>query len=83
MYVIYCRYQGCDPLILSCPSCFGTFDCPAIFTYICKSVKEKLKQPQEEQSVCNFWNRLRCPKCPEEGDAGKLSPAMMANQVLI
>ncbi|XP_024019597.1 DNA polymerase alpha catalytic subunit [Morus notabilis] len=75
------RYQGCEPLILSCPSCFGTFDCPAIFTYICKSVKEKLKQPQEEQSVYNFWNRLHCPKCPEEGDAGKLSPAMMANQV--
>ncbi|GMN30176.1 hypothetical protein TIFTF001_002720 [Ficus carica] len=75
------RYRGCEPLIFSCPSCSGTFDCPAIFTSICKSVKEKQTRPQEEEPVCNFWNRLHCPKCPEEGDAGRLSPAMIANQV--
>ncbi|KAL2899124.1 DNA polymerase alpha catalytic subunit [Bienertia sinuspersici] len=26
------RFQGCEPLRLSCPSCSGTFDCPSIFS---------------------------------------------------
>ncbi|XP_062101961.1 DNA polymerase alpha catalytic subunit [Humulus lupulus] len=75
------RYRGCEPLSMSCPSCSGSFECPAIFNSICKSVKENLTRPQEEESTSNFWQRLCCPKCPGEGDAGKLSPAMIANQV--
>ncbi|KAM6564315.1 hypothetical protein CsatB_024313 [Cannabis sativa] len=74
------RYGGCEPLNLSCPSCPGTFECPTIFTSVCKSVKENLTKPEEE-STSNFWQRLHCPKCPAEADAGKLSPAMIANQV--
>lgn len=80
---INCRYRGCEPFSLSCPSCSETFECPAIFSSICKSVKEKLTRPQEEESISNFWQRLRCPKCPGEGEVGKLSPAMIANQVFI
>ncbi|KAE7999625.1 hypothetical protein FH972_004033 [Carpinus fangiana] len=75
------RYRGCEPLILSCPSCSGTFDCPVIFSSICMSISEKPTKPEAEESTCNFWQRLRCPKCPEEGTLGKISPAMIANQV--
>ncbi|XP_050380225.1 DNA polymerase alpha catalytic subunit isoform X2 [Argentina anserina] len=75
------RYRECKSLILTCPSCSGTFDCPAIFNSIAKSINEKPTKPQGEESSSNFWCRLRCPKCPEEGDVARLSPAMIANQV--
>ncbi|KAF5736157.1 putative DNA polymerase alpha catalytic subunit [Tripterygium wilfordii] len=75
------RYQDCEPLILSCPSCFVTFNCPAVFTYLCMSISEKPTKPQIDESTYNFWRVLRCPKCPEEGDMGRMSPAMIANQV--
>lgn len=39
-----------------------------------------MKQPGDE-SIHNFWNGLQCPKCPGDGDVGKLSPALIANQV--
>ncbi|KAM5577509.1 DNA polymerase alpha catalytic subunit [Rosa sericea] len=75
------RYRDCESLILACPSCSGTFDCPAIFNSIAKSINEKPTRPQGEESSSDFWCRLRCPKCPEEGDVGRLSPVMIANQV--
>ncbi|XP_075654619.1 DNA polymerase alpha catalytic subunit [Castanea sativa] len=75
------RYRGCEPLILSCPSCSGTFDCPAVFSSICMSISDKPAKPQVEDPPCNFWQRLRCPKCPEEGTVGRISPALIANQV--
>ncbi|XP_066351384.1 DNA polymerase alpha catalytic subunit-like [Miscanthus floridulus] len=31
------RYHGCEPLRLSCPSCFGTFDCPPVSSLITSS----------------------------------------------
>lgn len=76
-----CRYQGCEPLILACPSCSGTFDCPSILNSISKSITGKSTRPQAEESTIDFWHKLRCPKCPGEGDVGRLSPAMIANQV--
>ncbi|EOX91455.1 DNA polymerase alpha catalytic subunit isoform 1 [Theobroma cacao] len=75
------RYQGCEPLTLSCPSCSGTFDCPAVFSSVCMLTGEKPTKLQQEESTCNFWLKLRCPKCPAEGDLGRISPGMIANQV--
>uniref|UniRef100_A0A803KSA7 DNA polymerase n=1 Tax=Chenopodium quinoa TaxID=63459 RepID=A0A803KSA7_CHEQI len=75
------RYQGCEPLVLSCPSCSGSFDCPSVFSSLCKSVAEKPNEAQPEKSTSKICHRLRCPKCPEEGDVGQISPAMIANQV--
>ncbi|WCJ31178.1 DNA polymerase alpha catalytic subunit [Euphorbia peplus] len=75
------RYRSCEPLNLSCPSCSGTFECPAIFGSICASTSENSTKPQPEQSMSNFWQTLRCPRCPEEDDTGILSPGMIANQV--
>ncbi|TXG59415.1 hypothetical protein EZV62_013988 [Acer yangbiense] len=72
------RYRGCEPLMLSCPSCSTTFDCAAVFSSVCMSTAEKPTRPETD---CNFWHRLRCPKCPEEGDMGRISPGMIANQV--
>ncbi|KAL2931666.1 DNA polymerase alpha catalytic subunit [Bienertia sinuspersici] len=74
------RYQGCQPLTLSCPSCSGTFDCPSIFSSLCKPITEKHNEAQPEESTSNIWQRLRCPHCPGEGDVGRISPAMLANQ---
>ncbi|KAH9611127.1 hypothetical protein KSS87_007292 [Heliosperma pusillum] len=71
------RYQGCQSLMLSCPSCSSTLDCPSIFRSLHKLTKEKL----DEELDSNFWQRLRCPKCPEEADVGRISPIMIANQV--
>ncbi|KNA17466.1 hypothetical protein SOVF_079750 [Spinacia oleracea] len=75
------RYQGCEPLMLSCPSCSCTFDCPIIYNSLCKSVAEKPNKAQPEESTVKISHGLRCPKCPEEGNVGRLSPVMIANQV--
>ncbi|KAK6923049.1 DNA-directed DNA polymerase, family B, exonuclease domain, partial [Dillenia turbinata] len=75
------RFRGCEPLVLSCPCCSGTFECPSVFSSIHLSTNEKATTLQTEDSTHNFWQRFQCPKCPDEGDAGKLSPASIANQV--
>ncbi|KAK9713540.1 hypothetical protein RND81_06G034100 [Saponaria officinalis] len=76
------RYQGCEPLSLSCPTCSSSYDCPSIFSSLCKTIKDKPNEAaQPEEPTSDFWQRLRCPKCPEEGDVGRISPVMIANQV--
>ncbi|XP_020217424.1 DNA polymerase alpha catalytic subunit isoform X1 [Cajanus cajan] len=73
------RYRRCEPLILTCPSCFGTFDCPPVFKSICCLLgSEKPAGVISEESDYNFWRKLCCPKCPEDV---KISPAMISNQV--
>ncbi|KAL6568901.1 RAC-alpha serine/threonine-protein kinase [Orobanche hederae] len=32
-------------------------------------------------STSNFWCKLCCPKCPEENESARLSPALLATQV--
>ncbi|KAL6573743.1 hypothetical protein OROHE_002202 [Orobanche hederae] len=32
-------------------------------------------------STSNFWCKFCCPKCPEENESARLSPALIANQV--
>ncbi|KAK7300636.1 hypothetical protein RJT34_11484 [Clitoria ternatea] len=74
------RYRGCEPLVLSCPSCSGSFDCPPVFKSICLLGGEKPTNSAPEESYHNFWRKLCCPKCPEDVVV-KFSPAMIANQV--
>ncbi|KAI4327437.1 hypothetical protein L6164_019898 [Bauhinia variegata] len=73
------RYRGCEPLVLSCPSCSGTFDCPSIFKSVCLLGGDKETSLDIKESNYNFWRKLRCPKCSD--DVGRISPAMIANQV--
>ncbi|XAR73998.1 DNA-directed DNA polymerase [Bertholletia excelsa] len=75
------RYKGCESLILMCPSCSNTFDCPSVFSSIISLINEKQPESQAEQLSQHFWHKLRCPKCPEEGDIGRMSPVLIANQV--
>ncbi|KAL6530158.1 hypothetical protein OROMI_028803 [Orobanche minor] len=72
------RYRGCRPLVLSCPSCSGTFECSSIISSVYASINTK---PAETQSTDNFWHKLHCPKCPDGKDGGRISPAVIANQV--
>lgn len=72
------RYQGCEPLVLSCPSCLCTFNCPPLISSICSIINQK---PTDLDLVVNFWLKFKCPKCPEDGDKGRMSPALLANQV--
>ncbi|KAJ8430025.1 hypothetical protein Cgig2_008464 [Carnegiea gigantea] len=73
------RYQGCEPLVLSCPSCSSSFDCPTVFSSLCKSINQKPNEVQPNES--SIWLKVRCPKCPEAEDVGRISPVMIANQV--
>ncbi|CAA0833741.1 DNA polymerase alpha catalytic subunit, partial [Striga hermonthica] len=73
-----CRYRGCEPLVLSCPSCSGTFECSPIFSSVYALMNTK---PTDKQPANNFWHNLRCPNCPAEIDGGRISPAIIANQV--
>ncbi|KAL6523123.1 hypothetical protein OROHE_016418 [Orobanche hederae] len=57
--------ESCEPLINLCPNCFGTLDCPTT----------------DGVSTSNFWCKLCCPKCPEENESARLSPALLATQV--
>ncbi|TQD92714.1 hypothetical protein C1H46_021707 [Malus baccata] len=75
------RFRGCEPLILACPSCSDTFSCPTILNSISMSITKKQAKSQAEESTSDFWYTLRCAKCPGEGDMGRLSPVMIANQV--
>ncbi|KAL6961477.1 DNA-directed DNA polymerase [Sarracenia purpurea var. burkii] len=75
------RYGGCQPLILTCPSCSGAFECPTVLSSIRLLISEKQTDSQAGESSRNFWHKLHCPKCPEEGDVGRMSPALIANQV--
>ncbi|CAK9159461.1 unnamed protein product [Ilex paraguariensis] len=75
------RYRGCEPLVVSCPSCSGTFDCPPVFSSVCLSISGKPTDAQAGGSTSNFWCNLHCPKCPEEGEGGRISPVLIANQV--
>lgn len=75
------RYRGCEPLVLSCPSCSGTFDCPTVFNSLCSSINEKPTEAQNSRSSINFWRSLHCPNCPEEDDRGRMSPGLIANQM--
>lgn len=77
--ICHCRYQGCEPLILSCPSCSNTFTCPPLFSSICEMLSQR---PTDSHAIPNFWIKMSCPKCPEEGDQGRMSPALLANQVI-
>ncbi|KAL8044514.1 hypothetical protein ABFX02_08G049900 [Erythranthe guttata] len=72
------RYRGCEALVLSCPGCSETFECSSILSSLHALINTEDKQAG---STNNFWHNLCCPKCPEEGDGGKISPAIIANQV--
>ncbi|XP_010558641.1 PREDICTED: DNA polymerase alpha catalytic subunit [Tarenaya hassleriana] len=75
------RYKSCEPLTLTCPSCSVAFNCPIILDSISASITEKHVKTETEESDHFFWLKLRCPKCPQEGDMGRISPSMIANQV--
>ncbi|KAL0721627.1 hypothetical protein Bca4012_036226 [Brassica carinata] len=72
------RYKGCEPLALACPSCSASFNCPSIISSVCASISKK---SETEESDSTFWLKLQCPKCEPEGSTGRISPAMISNQV--
>ncbi|XP_051126986.1 DNA polymerase alpha catalytic subunit [Andrographis paniculata] len=73
------RYRGCEPLVLSCPSCSETFHCSPVLSSICAMLNTKSVDTQTGSTV-DFWQRLSCPKCVDEGEK-RISPAIIANQV--
>ncbi|KAI3935397.1 hypothetical protein MKW92_023760 [Papaver armeniacum] len=77
------RYRGCEPLHLSCPSCSHTFECPSISSLaLTSSTSDNPAGSDEVKASSHFWRRLRCLKCPDQGeDKGRMTRAMIANQV--
>ncbi|KAK8938032.1 DNA polymerase alpha catalytic subunit [Platanthera guangdongensis] len=76
------RFNGCEPLWLSCPSCSSSFECPPVSTLFSSRNNENISGLQAEYaSDVNFWNRMRCPRCPDDVDSCKITPAIIANQV--
>uniref|UniRef100_J3L674 DNA polymerase n=2 Tax=Oryza brachyantha TaxID=4533 RepID=J3L674_ORYBR len=76
------RYRGCEPLRLSCPSCSTTFDCPPVSSLITGSSIGNASDTNEEKDTnINFWRRMRCPRCPDDTDESRVSPAVLANQM--
>ncbi|EHA8591429.1 DNA polymerase alpha catalytic subunit [Cocos nucifera] len=76
------RYRGCEPLQLSCPSCSSTFECPPVSSLLSTSSSgNSLDSQAEKETDCNFWHRMRCPRCPDDVDGSRISPAVLANQV--
>ncbi|KAL0332214.1 UNVERIFIED_CONTAM: DNA polymerase alpha catalytic subunit [Sesamum calycinum] len=60
-------------------SCSGTFECSPILSSVCAFINTKPADMQAGSTTI-FWQHFRCPKCPEEGDGGRISPAIIANQ---
>ncbi|KAG8054621.1 hypothetical protein GUJ93_ZPchr0001g32892 [Zizania palustris] len=75
------RYCGCEPLRLSCPSCSTTFECPPISSLIASYSTGSVSDPNEGHATVNFWHRMRCPRCPDDIDECRVSPAVLANQM--
>ncbi|XP_020880937.1 DNA polymerase alpha catalytic subunit [Arabidopsis lyrata subsp. lyrata] len=75
------RYKSCEPLALTCPSCSTAFNCPSITSSVCASINKRPATPETEESDSTFWLKLHCPKCQQEDSTGRISPAMIANQV--
>ncbi|KAL5220905.1 hypothetical protein ABZP36_025618 [Zizania latifolia] len=75
------RYHGCEPLRLSCPSCSTTFECPPISSLITSASTVSVVDPNEGNATVNFWRRMRCPRCPDDLDESRVSPAVLANQM--
>ncbi|CAN6456178.1 unnamed protein product [Victoria cruziana] len=74
------RYRGCEPLWIACPSCFTTFECPATSSLLAYSGSGKSDSEVDKENE-NFWTKLHCPKCPNEDERSRISPAIIANQV--
>ncbi|KAG2265183.1 hypothetical protein Bca52824_072262, partial [Brassica carinata] len=72
------RYKSCEPLALACPNCSAAFNCPSITSSVYASISKK---SETEESDSTFWLKLQCPKCEPEGSTGRISPAMISNQV--
>ncbi|GAA0168120.1 DNA metabolism protein [Lithospermum erythrorhizon] len=70
------RYRCCNPLVLSCPSCSAMLECPPIYPSVVQILADT-----EGRMARNIWLKLRCSRCPEEGDVGKFSTASIRNQV--
>lgn len=77
-----CRFRGCEPLTLTCPSCSCSFECAPIFSSICSSIRQNPADLQVGESASKVWERFSCPKCPEESE-GNISSALIANQVCV
>ena len=78
------RYRGCEPLRLSCPSCSGTFDCPPVSSLITSASSTSVSDSDEaKDAIANFWRRMRCPRCPDNVEDSRISPPVLANQVII
>ncbi|KAF8689614.1 hypothetical protein HU200_041727 [Digitaria exilis] len=76
------RYRGCEPLLLSCPSCSGTFDCPPVSSLIASASATSVSDSDEgKDATTNFWRRVRCPRCPDNIDDSRISPPVLANQM--
>ncbi|GAA0171134.1 DNA metabolism protein [Lithospermum erythrorhizon] len=70
------RYRGCEPLVLSCPGCSATHECPPIYPSVVQILTDT-----EGRMTRNIWLKLHCFRCPEEGVVGKFSAASIGNQV--
>ncbi|XP_020261450.1 DNA polymerase alpha catalytic subunit [Asparagus officinalis] len=76
------RYNGCEPLWLSCPSCSCTFECPPVSSLVSTLINENPSDSgSEKKSDSNFWRRMRCLRCPDDVEGSQISAAMIANQV--
>ncbi|KAI3914057.1 hypothetical protein MKW98_010869 [Papaver atlanticum] len=77
------RYSGCEPLRFSCPSCSRTFECPSVSSWALMLSSTGIPvESRVQKKSHNFWCRLCCSKCQEEGEVrGRMTCAMIANQV--
>ncbi|KAK6924053.1 Zinc finger, DNA-directed DNA polymerase, family B, alpha [Dillenia turbinata] len=65
---------------LSCPSCSWYLSAHLCLVSIHPS-QMKSQRHYNRGFHLQFLAKIRCPKCPDEGDGCKLSPASIANQV--
>ncbi|KAG9444049.1 hypothetical protein H6P81_015389 [Aristolochia fimbriata] len=77
------RYRGCEPFLLSCPSCSSAFECPPVSSAIFCSNQDNKVDSHAEKVSSSFWHRFCCPKCSDVGGEARFSPGTIANQVKI
>ncbi|EFH42976.1 hypothetical protein ARALYDRAFT_332862 [Arabidopsis lyrata subsp. lyrata] len=72
---------GLDPSKYRSKSNDAASSDPSTSLLFAASDEERPATPETEESDSTFWLKLHCPKCQQEDSTGRISPAMIANQV--
>lgn len=78
-HLLVIRYKLCEPLELVCAQCFKKY----AFTGVSEILASRATSNETPSTGAACPDPLMCAECNRSGGLNRVSPAMLANQVLI